>query len=1034
MLYLFSDFELDDRALELRRGEQIVTIEPKPLRLLLDLLAHAPLLRSHEELRQVVWADEIVTSASLTRAVSALRRALGESAGASGLIETVRSRGYRMRGAVKRVAPGSGGQAAPAAWQEMFVGREGVLARLEALIASAESGRGAVALLAGEPGIGKTRTAEVLSERALSRGAEVYWGRCSETPVAPPYSPWSQMLRAYLEAHPGHDSLLNERRSSAGHLSELISERRELAGPRPLPNPPTDEARFALFESVTDFFRRAAAEGPILLVLEDLHWMDEPSLQLLSFLASHIGPMRLLVVGTYRSEAAAGGETLERILAELVSLPHVEPPLTLEGLSPSSVFSLLSAAVGEKSAPEVVDTIYDRTNGNPFFVRELTRQVAAAGGSEASLTEMPATVRQVLARRAGALEAPQRAILEAVAVVGHEAPLSLLAQVTGIRAPQALDILADLASANLLELSGGPAPRARFVHSLARQALYEGLHPSRRIQLHGAVAGALEKASSSHEQRTSEIAHHYIEAAPLLGIERALRYVRSAAEEALQRAAAKESVRLLERALELLELDPTVASLERCEILLALAASLDADGRRADAVERYAEAAQIARSEEASLHFAAATLGWTRHIPGYVVVGRWEVDAIAMLEEALDKLGDRDPSLRLELVAALLPKLYWAGDEGAIRADHLSRDAIEQARSGGSERLLALCLCRRHLLLWHPDGLEERMVLAREAIDLASSNVDPSVALEARFLRIVDLLEVGEVERAFEDVDFYEEMARENHRSSLVLQAQSWRNAWAHARAEISEAEDGIERGLQLARSAKVPTARYVLLVQQAIVDWTRNDLSSLDPALEAVADAHPSLGSWHALVAWLTTEIGDDARAKTHLEALNKLSTHPVSRSFDGLFVAAARAIAAARLNDAEAARPLYAQLLPYAQRHVVGVFGTVLLGSVSRYLGLLAGTLGYYDKAEHHFEEARGANWRTGASLWTAHTLCDHAEALLRRGESDDRRRAHRYLDEVRSLTDTSTALADLATRVRQIGHRLDGVSNLPRRPGVA
>ena len=1033
MVYLFSDFELDDRLLELRKGGSRVPIEPKPLRLLLDLVAHAPALRSHEELLRVVWTDEVVTDASLARAISALRRALGEPLGAPRFIETVRGRGYHMSVRVERALSEPRGAQKSSFWQDLFVGRAAILSRLEELFAGAENRRGSVVLLAGEPGIGKTRTAEILAERARSRGAEVYWGRASETPGADSYSPWSNILRLYLETHPGHDPIPTESRRGDADLSALLPERRQLAGRRPPREPQTEQARFALFEGVTDFFRRASRESPLLLVLDDLHWMDQSSLRLLSFLARQVGEMRLLILGTYRAEAALGGELLAEVLAGFAALPHVEPAFALEGLSRDDISVLLATALNDEPTPDIVDSVHQRTGGNPFFVRELTRQFVAAGGVVSGLVGPPPTVRQVVAGRARHLGVVQRAVLEAVAVVDRETPLALLTQVTGLGPAEVLDALEVLSTANLLVLRGGPAPRARYVHAIAREALYETLPPSRRIELHGAVADALESLAPRTERPAAEIAHHYIEAAPIRGIEPALKYIRLSAEDALRRVAAEEAVQLLERGLEILELDPAGVSRVRCDLLLALGLSLDAAGRRSEARNRYADAAQIARAEGAGLQFAAATLGCTRHLPGYVVVGQWDVEGIAMLDEAVEGLGSGEQHLRLELLAALLPKLYWAGDEGRERAGRLSREVVEEARRQGSERLRALCICRRHLLLWHPEGLEERLTLAREAIGLADPDADPFLALEARFLRIVDLLELGEVAPALNDIDFYEQLAGEIHQPSLVIQALSWWNAWAHAEARVEEMEQGIEQALELAQDAKVPTARYTMAVQQAILDWTHDDLGPLDPLLETVAEAQPALASSHAVIAWLAAEAGDDTLTATHLEALEQGAPQPVSLSFDGLFIAAAKATAVHRLEDLERARRLYAELLPDAHRHVVGLFGTVLLGSASRYLGQLATTLGLFDEAERHFEEARAANWRTGAVTWAAHTLCDHAQTLLHRGGPDDLSRVRHLVDEVEGMVNTSD-LACVARRVREIRLNLTGIRSLPRRPSIA
>ncbi len=1017
MRYRFGELEADGSRLELRRAGTLVALEPKPLRLLLDLLSHAPELRTREELLAAVWPGETVTPASLTRAMNALRRGLAEPVRGDDVVETARGRGYRIRLPVERLEAPVG----PADWRELFVGRGALIEGLEARLAAAEHGRGAVVLLEGEPGIGKTRAAEILAERARARGADVRWGRCTEGAGAPPYLPWFQVLRDHLEENPRLERLLVERPALGRYLAVLLPELCEripsLGEP---PRLPPEELRFSVFDAVTEFVGRASRVRPLLVILDDLHWADEPSLRLLAFLAQRIGSFRTLVVGTRRVRDARANPALDAVLAELASRPHVEPALALGGLGQNEVHCILEAALRCSVDRELASEVHARSDGIPFFVQEFARDLIGEGEARGSLG-IPATLRRVVAGRVESLDATLRPIAEAAAVIGREAPVGLVARAARVPKRAVLAALPALQEAGLLDPSSGDPLRLRFVHALVQEALYEALPLVRRIELHGAVGAALEAATQgSLAPPLSELAHHFAEAAPLRGAEPALRYLEAAAREAIRRVGGEEAIRLLERALSLVELEEGDTRPRRCQLLVALAEAHDAVGARGRARRRFAEVSALARQLGDVELLAQAALGFSRHLPGFAPMGVHEADAIAMLQEAREALRGRNEPVELRVLAALVPKLYWDPDRGVERAAELSLEAVRRARQSGCPALQALCVARRHLVIWPPAGLEERLALAQEAISLVDPKGDPMLALEARYLRVVDLLELGEPRRAAEDIVYYERLATELRRSHLIAHAGYWQNAMALAEGRLDDLERGIARCQTLNASGGSPTARPSLAVQAALLAWARGGPGPVDPRLVSLAEGLPALPSLSALVAWLASETGERETALAALERATANVADAVNR-FDGLLVAAGCAMAVARLGAVARAEQIYDALRPFAGRHVQAFTGLALLGSASRYLGLLSAALGRFDEAELHLEEARAANWRTDARLFTGAALCDHVEVLLRRDAAGDRASARRRLDEAEILA-TELGAGVLQTRTAELRAKLE------------
>ncbi len=256
----------------------------------------------------------------------------------------------------------------------LFVGRQREMAELRSALDDAIAGHGRLVMLAGEPGIGKTRTAQELASYAEHQGAQVLWGWCYEYRGAPPYWPWLQCIRTYMEsAEP--DQLRQEMGPGAADISEILPELTvKLEGLERPPALEPEQARFRLFFSITPFLKNISRSQPFVLVLDDLHWADESSLLLLEFLAREIVTSSIIVIGTYREEEVSGGHPLVQTLGSLVREPNVQR-VPLGGFSRNEVGEYVEARAGVSVADTAVDTLYQRTEGNPLFVEEVVGSV-----------------------------------------------------------------------------------------------------------------------------------------------------------------------------------------------------------------------------------------------------------------------------------------------------------------------------------------------------------------------------------------------------------------------------------------------------------------------------------------------------------------------------------------------------------------------------------------------------------------------------------------------------------------------------------
>src|SRR5262245_51997765 len=388
----------------------------------------------------------------------------------------------------KLAAPGSQGKRVrQAPDQPAIVGRQAELRQLAAGLDRAFAGRGGTFFLKGEPGIGKTCLAEQCAADAEARGAAVHWGRSTREEGAPPYWPWRQVLRSLAQSI-GRDEVASLAGSALADIVQVAPELRELLGD--VAASAGDEAgRFRAYDGVAQLLVQASNQVPAVIVLEDLHWADAPSLILLQHLAGAVAPSRLVVIGTYRDRELSSDHLLRTRLAEFVRAGEVvELPLT--GLGSAEVGSLLRMMTSYEPSPDVVQRLQAQTAGNPFFVKEVARSLGGDDGlhprsSAQSPAPVPEGVAAVLRRRVSGLSPSTHEAVAIAAVAGHQLDLALMTAATGLPRTALLAAFDEAADAGVLIRD---ANGYQFAHGLYRDTVYAQLATARRAGLHATVA------------------------------------------------------------------------------------------------------------------------------------------------------------------------------------------------------------------------------------------------------------------------------------------------------------------------------------------------------------------------------------------------------------------------------------------------------------------------------------------------------------------------------------------------------------------
>ena len=1011
MVHAFGDCELDRELYQLRRRGRVIKLEPKVFDVLVHLVEHRDRVVTKAELLDALWPGEALSESVLPRAITAARRAVGDTRARARVIETVHGRGYRfvaeVRAGLPRDVDPRAAAAAPPAPASPFVGRARTLERLEGALAAALGGRGRVVLLAGEPGIGKTRTADELARVARERGAEVVIGRCFEGEGAPAFWPWLQLLRE-LVAGATPERLRQALGPDAAELAQLVPELR--ARLPALPPPASiagEQARFRLFDALTGFLRRRAQQGPLLLVLDDLHWADEASLRALEFLAPGLRGARLLVVATFRDVEVRRDHPLSKLLGALAREPACER-IALRGLEPAEVAALVGAVAGDKPSAELADTLYEMTEGNPFFVFELARLLGEEGTLPArpSALALPQSVRDAIGRRLDALSADANELLRTAAVLGRGFDVALLSRVAEGRPEALLDRLGEALAAGVLVEHEERVGHYAFAHALVRQTLYEELRAPQRVRLHGRAAEALEASfAASDEPPLSEIAHHWFEAAPGGGGEQAIAAAVRAAERAHQLLAYEESARLYEQALEALAIAAPEDAERRFELLAAAGAEHAAAGARESTRARFRTAAGIARGLGRADLLARAALGYR----GFGEMGiPPDAETLALLEGARDALGDEEPALRSRLLSKLTGTAPYM--LSMAKRDALSSEALALARASGDREALRDALSARFWACLGPDRVAERAALGEEMVALGEQTGDPLMVFNGHEALFGVHLVCGDPAGADRALAECVRLAGVLRHRYVLFQARFFEGARAACAGDLVGAERIFADALELGRD-RVPYAQIISDAHSLWMRFQRGEREGLGPGvalLEGLAKHWKGAENiTRATLALIALDEGREADARRLFEAIVGPGLRALERDEHFLLTTAILSDLILWLDDRARAAELYEMLRPYAHLLAFHDLLRTFAGSVSGELGELALVLGRLDEAVVHYEEALAHERRVDARAAEVSSLFGLARVLgARRGPGDCVR--------------ADALLADAAVRAEALGMR--------------
>ncbi len=882
------------------------------------------------------------------------------------------------------------------------VGREEELASLSATAKAVASGEGReVVLIAGEPGQGKTTLVAEIARRAHEDGMTVLLGRCDEE-VGAPYRPMQEALTHYV-AHADEALLRSHVAVHGGELARMVPALQQRLGDLPSPqSTDPDTERYLLYAAAVGLLEQAAAAAPMLVVLDDLHWADRPSLQLLRHAVTNTSTARLLVFGTYRDGELSNSHPLTDALGSLHRERGVSS-LHLKGLDDTGVIAFMESAAGhglDDAGVGLAHQVYRETDGNPFFVSEMLRNLAESGAiyqddsgrwtandTEGQLA-LPHSVRAVIGSRLARLGDDATKVLSTASVIGRDFDLDLLAGVTGSDEDDLIDYLEQAQRAALvIEIRDTPG-RYSFSHALVQHTLYEDLGGTRRTRLHRSVGQAIEHLyGENNDTRFGELARHFVLATRPTDADKAISYSRRAGEAALAALAPDDAVGYFTQALELEGQGVTVDPTDRIDLLISLGIAQRQAGM-AVFRETLLEAARRAQGLGDTDRLVAAALANNR---GWIsAVGQLDAERVAVIEAALDALPESDSPERARLLATLCSEIIFHSP--LERRLALADEAKAIARRLGDRATFVNVVSRSATALVAPSTLATMLADFEEVFAAVNELDDPVALLRIAHVGYALAIRTGQFELAGERLAKVHAMA-EKLRQPLFLWITSYNAAAVallHGNPEEAEQLAGV--ALEVGTASGQPDAFTYYGIQLMMTRDQQGRMGELVPLVADAAERNRSMPTFTAALAAAHLNAGNEEAARELVDAAaaDSFALPEDNAWFDGM-ANYTRVVTELKLRAS--AERLIERLAPF--RDQVPHNGIIPQPPVAMYLGGLAIVVDRFEEAESYFMQAADLNTSGEMKYAEAYTNMLWGRMLRIRDEASDADRARELLE---------------------------------------
>ena len=913
-------------------------------------------------------------------------------------------------------APGSGRVPLPARLTQPpavgVIGRENELTLLDAAAKRVASGEGReLVFLAGEPGQGKTTLVSELSRHAHDKGMTVLLGRCDEE-LGAPYRPFQEAL-SHLVAHVDEELLRTHVARHGGELARMVPAVGQRLGELP-PSQTTDAdtERYLLYAAVVGLLEEASQERPVLLFLDDLHWADKPSLQLFRHVIANTSASKLLILGTYRDGELSSAHPLTEALAALVREPTGVSTIDLKGLEDTGVIAFMESAAGHElddAGVGLAHQLYRETDGNPFFVAEVLRNLSESGDivQDAStgrwttqdtegLLALPHSVRTVIGTRVSRLGEGATKVLSTAAVIGRDFDLDLLAETTKVDEDELIDLLDEAQRvAVVTDLPESPG-RYSFSHALIQHTLYEDLAINRRTRLHKAVGEAIERLGGENsEDLVGELARHFLLATRPTDADKAISYAKRAGDAALASLAPDDAVRYFSQALELAALTSSVDRLTRIDLLIGLGTA-----QRQAGIDSFRqtllEGARQAQELDVTDRLVAAALANSR---GFVsALGQLDAEKVEVIEAALDALPDTDSPERALLLATLCTELNFHSP--LERRLALADESKAIARRLGHRAAFVDVVTRCGVSLNAPSTLATELADFAEAFATASDLDDPVALLFVCTVGSALAVRAGQFELARERLATVRAMSEKLRQPVFLWLASLFDASFALLHGDTEEGEQLATAALEVGTAGGQPDAFALYGVQ---LNSTRHEQGRLGELASLIADAaeqNPAIPAYRAVLAIAHLETGNDEAARELVDqgAADSFAMPDDSGWFIGM-LSYAEVVIELRLRAH--GELLITLLAPF--RDQVPHNGINPNPPVATYLGGLTTLVDRFEEAESYFGEAAELNTRGEMKYAEAYTNMLWGRMLRMRSGPGDAVRARDLLVEARESAAT-------------------------------